>query len=160
MYRHLLNFSLIYKPPNKKFVYLRLIVSTIPVNQLFLKALFVFFYQISKSINLVVLYHTSTLDKSSLKPSFLFISILTYSDITLLYYCNNPYPLITNVCSLVLYCDFDTSKLQKMFSLILNIVHNYIIFIYFIFLMHVMPSTMTLMLIVFIYSTQKYIHRL
>ena len=151
-----LQLLLIYKPPNKKIVYLKLIISAIPVNKISLKASIVFFYQIFRSLNLlVVLFHTLTLDKSLLNPLMSFINILIYSDITLQYYCNNPYPLITNDFSLVLYCDFNTSKLQKIFCLILNVVYNYIFFIYFIFFMHIMPFTMNLMLIVFMYSTKE-----
>ena len=50
-----------------------------------------------------------------------------------------------------LYCIFNTSKTLNIFCL----VPHMILFIYFIFSMYIMPFTMTLMLIIFVYSTQK-----
>ena len=52
-----------------------------------------------------------------------------------------------------LYCISNNNKTLP--CLVLNIILNYIYFIYFIFFIRILPYIMTLVLIVFIYSTQK-----
>ena len=54
-----------------------------------------------------------------------------------------------------LYCISNNNKTLKLPCLVLNIILNYIFFIYFIFFIHIMTYIMTLVLIVFIYCTQK-----